>query len=197
MGDAEDQEDPGRATELVTLVLRAQDGDLVSFERIVARFEGPLMRLAYRMLGDRSDAEDAVQETFIATWSKLGGLRSPEAFSTWLYRQAANRCRDVLRRRATRATSSVDAHLMEETLCEAGRSVQDPARQVEATWGLDALALLLRGLPQEQRLCWILRELQGLSYRDISDSLGVPEATVRGRLARARRALADGMEDWR
>ncbi|WP_165313089.1 RNA polymerase sigma factor [Rothia halotolerans] len=195
MSGTDEQESPSSATELVTLVVRAQDGDLASFEGLVERFEGRLFGMAYRMLGNRLDAEDTVQETFIKVWSKLGDLRHPEAFSTWLYRQAANHCQDTLRSRAAQATAPVDAGYMEETLGDARQ--QDPARQVEAASSMDALAALLQELPQEQRLCWVLRELQGLSYQEISDSLDVTGATVRGRLARARKALAEGMGDWR
>ena len=192
------ERDPAdRRTALTTLVLRAQDGDLASFERLVEQFETPLFRLAYRMLGNRGDAEDTVQETFVGAWTKLEGLRQPEAFSTWLYRLASNHCRDVLRRRTAQATDPMDGDLMDRAIALPGHPDGDPARRAEASSSMDALARLLQELPAEQRLCWILRELQGLGYREISAALEVPEPTVRGRLARARRRLAEGMEGWR
>ncbi|MCP3425378.1 sigma-70 family RNA polymerase sigma factor [Rothia sp. AR01] len=184
-------------TELVTLVSRAQDGDLACFERLVERFEDRVFRLAYRMVGNRHDAEDIVQETFVGAWEKLEGLRHPEAFPTWLYRLSANRCRDALRRRSACAADSMDGELMDEMIALPAPPGADPERRAEGAASMDALARLLQSLPAEQRLCWVLREMQGLGYRDIAEAAGTSETVVRGRLARARRTLAQGMEGWR
>ncbi|WFP16500.1 RNA polymerase sigma factor [Citricoccus muralis] len=181
---------------LVTLVLRAQDGDVASFEELVLRYQTPLFRMAYRTLNSRVDAEDAVQDTFTSAWTKLDQLRQPEAFSSWLYRQCVNRCRDLLRRRGSQSAALLSSDLLDETTATSAADT-DPVRQAEQSSSMDELGRLLESLPEEQRMVWVLRELQHFSYQQIADALEITEPTARGRLARARKSLAEGMEGWR
>jgi RNA polymerase sigma-70 factor (ECF subfamily) len=90
----------------VTLVVRARDGDVLAYEQLVRRYQGPLFRLAVRMLASRGDAEDAVQEVFLTAWRRLADLRTDAAFVGWLYRMATNRCLNLIR--ARQATVDVD-----------------------------------------------------------------------------------------
>lgn len=175
------------------IVARAQDGDLSAFEHLVETYQGRLFRLAYRMLNDRGEAEDVVQDTLTAGWSALPGLDRSSAFGGWVYRTATNRCLDVLRRRSAHPEASMDANWLWPAL-----AVQhgDPHRSAEITAELECLSRALAELPAGQRACWLLRELHGQSYAEIAAALGISPVTVRGRLARARENLAEAMIQW-
>ena len=176
-----------------SIVARAQDGDLAAFEYLVETYQGRLFRLAYRMLNDRGEAEDVVQDTLTAGWRALPGLDRSSAFGGWVYRTATNRCLDVLRRRSAHPETSMDANWMWPAL-----AVQhsDPHRSAELTAELECLSLALAALPAGQRACWLLRELHDQSYAEIGAALGISLVTVRGRLARAREHLAEAMIQW-
>ncbi|GAA3292869.1 RNA polymerase sigma factor [Arthrobacter citreus] len=175
------------------IVARAQDGDLSAFEHLVETYQGRLFRLAYRMLNDRGEAEDVVQDTLTAGWRALPGLDRSSAFGGWVYRTATNRCLDVLRRRSAHPEASMDANWLWPAL-----AVQhgDPHRSAEITAELECLSRALAELPAGQRACWLLRELHDQSYAEIAAALGISPVTVRGRLARARENLAEAMIQW-
>lgn len=178
----------------VTLVSRAQDGDLRSFEQLVTLYEGPLFRLAVRMVGDRHEAEDILQETLVAVWRGLPDLGDPVAFPRWIYQVATRRCLNLLRtrdRRPVRPTTDAD---LESAADHAG--VQ-PDGLTEQRAAAESLAGLLRDLPADQRACWLLHTFHDLTYAEIAEIMAVGDATVRGRIARARKTLAEGMLPWR
>lgn len=208
----------------LTIVARAQDGDPQAFEWLINAYQGGVYRLCYRMLNDRSDAEDVVQETFIAAWRSLPKLTVPQAFIPWLYRTATNKCLDDLRRRKRRpadptadlggesrgadledgfsASSSPMANRVSGATSEGRDTVgaiqpMDPAQEFENQAQMRALADLLQTVPPGPRACWLLREVHEFSYLEIAAIVQLPESTVRGRIARAKRLLAEGMEPWR
>ncbi|WAP52104.1 RNA polymerase sigma factor [Arthrobacter sp. ATA002] len=183
---------PARLDE-ATIVARAQDGDLSAFEQLVERYQGRLFRLAYRMLDDRGDAEDVVQETLTAGWRALPSLDCSAAFGAWVYRTATNRCLDVLRRRSAHPEASMDPAGLWPVLAVPSA---DPHRAAELAAELECLSRALAALPPGQRACWLLRELHGRSYAEIGTALGISTVTVRGRLARARENLAEAMIQW-
>lgn len=199
-----------------TIVSRAQDGDLEAFEWLVSAHQGGVFRLAFRMLNDHAEAEDVVQETFIAAWRSLPGLSSPQAFIPWLYRSATNKCFDLLRSRQRRPSDSTafdteqgaaGAPIPEQGwkggpggrvgTAVGSRTAQDPALHHEAEAQMRALADLLQTVPEGLRACWLLRDVHEFSYAEIAAIVQIPESTVRGRIARARRFLAEGMQPWR
>ncbi|GAA1845476.1 RNA polymerase sigma factor [Microlunatus capsulatus] len=181
--------------EEATVVGRAQDGDLEAFELIVRRYQGPVFRLAYRMLGDRGEAEDVVQDCLVLVWRKLPTLTDVVAFRRWVYQLATRRCLSVLRTRTRRATDATDADALERDLPV--DDADDPARMAQYAAQLRGLDTFLRQLPDEQRACWVLRELHDLTYTEIAFAMNLPVSTVRGRLARARQNLTEGMSAWR
>jgi RNA polymerase sigma-70 factor (ECF subfamily) len=173
------------------LVARAAEGDDDAFAVLVHRHSGPLLALAYRMLGVLQDAEEIVQEAFTSAWRRLPEFRQDAAFRTWMYRIVTNRCLDVLRGRVS--CGPLDA--IREPAARGAHG--QPARAVESAAATEALDQALRDLPPSQRACWVLRELHGLSYHEIAHVVGMSEQTVRGRLFRARRALMKEMASWR
>ncbi|WP_220725981.1 RNA polymerase sigma factor [Arthrobacter cheniae] len=200
----------------LTIVARAQDGDLEAFNWLITAYQGGVYRLCLRMLNDRTEAEDIVQETFITAWRSLPNLTVPQAFIPWLYRTATNKCLDELRRRQRRPSDPIaDLDAEELSMPSSGQAgggaglgrrdsvgggaglAVDPAQEVENRAQIRALADLLQSVQPGLRACWLLREVHGFSYGEIAAIVQLPESTVRGRIARAKRSLAEGMEPWR
>lgn len=191
----------------LTIVSRAQDGDVEAFEWLLNAYQGGLFRLCLRMLDDRTEAEDLVQETFISAWRALPNLSVPQAFIPWLYRTATNKCLDMIRSKKRRAPAGSSAEPQSHEWGSGGAAepqasigtgaTADPAKEYENQAQMRALSDLLQTIPPGPRACWLLREVHEFSYREIAAIVQLPETTVRGRIARAKRFLAEGMEPWR
>lgn len=171
-----------------TLVVRAQEGDVRAFEVLARRHQAALYRLAVRMMGDPTEAEDALQEALLDAWRRIDRFRGESAFSTWMYRVVTNRCLGMLRRRTPVP--------VEPAPDSAPAAPDDPARAAEVDAGLEALGRALRELNEDLRICWVLRELEGLGYAEIAEITGAGEQAVRGRIHRARTRLAEVMRAW-
>ncbi len=183
-----------------TLVGRAQDGDIVSFEALVRAYQGLVFRLAQRMLGDRGDAEDVVQDVFVLVWRRLPTLNDPAVFHGWVYQIATRRCLNVLRTRTRHPYPSgvaIDIEVSADPTRPSEPGDDDPSAVAVHAAQLAGLDTVLQTLTDEQRACWVLREMHELSYTEIAYATRLPVATVRGRLARARQNLAKGMASWR
>ena len=195
----------------LTIVSRAQDGDVEAFEWLLNAYQGGLFRLCLRMLDDRTEAEDLVQETFISAWRALPNLTVPQAFVPWLYRTATNKCLDMLRtpeappdpREPARPAWPGTGATRDKTPLRAPTLVSDkgPApilrRSTRTRRRCGHCRICCRPVPPGPRACWLLREVHEFSYREIAAIVQLPESTVRGRIARAKRFLAEGMEPWR
>lgn len=183
------------------LVLRAQDGDVAAFEELVDRHQGRLFRIGYLVLHDRMDAEDIVQEALVLAWRRLDLLEDPTAFRGWVSQITHRAAIDVVRRTARRATDAAEHQDLDtaETAVGggSGRTAGQPEQAAVAAAQLEALAQILQSISEEQRSCWVLREIDGMSYREIAEVVGASETTVRGRIARARNHILDRMKEWR
>ncbi|MCP2048644.1 RNA polymerase sigma factor [Paenarthrobacter histidinolovorans] len=173
---------------------RAADGDTAAFEAL-ARRHGPLMRAtARRLTGTLADADDVVQESLMQAWKQLDQLRDPAAVKSWLLRIVGTRSIDHLRKRRNHlALDDLENHID----APSGQRTPDPESTAVNASRVDALKSALTLLPEEQRRCWVLKEFNDLSYEEIALTLNISPASVRGRLARARIALARTMEEWR
>ncbi len=193
---------PPRVFSEATTVARAQDGDTDAFEHLVRSYEADLLRLGFRMMSDRGDAQDAVQDTFVLAWRRLPSLLDPQAFRAWIYQLMTRRCLNLLRIRTRRQTSTTTGPDFEfetqpGTPIAAGSATTAPAMAAQASAMQEGLTAALATLPLDQRACWVLHEMHDLTYPDIAYAIGVPVSTVRGRIARARLQLAKGMTAWR
>lgn len=188
-------EPPGGELDDATLVARAADGDVPAFEALVRRHQRPLFTLAVRLLGDRGDAEDAVQESFVSAWRRLADYRREAEFGSWMYRIVTNRCLSMMRRRRPAAPLDEAAFLAGSARGAAGRA-GSPAYAAEVNQRLAALHQALDELPAELRACWVLRHVDELSYTRIAEIVGASPDAVRGRLYRARSQLAEVMRPW-
>ncbi|WP_275776855.1 RNA polymerase sigma factor [Paenarthrobacter sp. Y-19] len=173
---------------------RAADGDTAAFEAL-ARRHGRLMRAtARRLTGTLADADDVVQESLMQAWKQLDQLRDPTAVKSWLLRIVGTRSIDHLRKRRNHlALDDLENHVD----APSGQRTPDPESTAVNASRVDALKSALARLPEEQRRCWVLKEFNDLSYEEIALTLNISPASVRGRLARARIALARTMEEWR
>ncbi|MFG3039250.1 RNA polymerase sigma factor [Streptomyces sp. NPDC048330] len=181
----------GFSTDDSLLVARAAEGDEQAFSDLVQRHAPPLIRLATRMLGDRTEADDAVQDAFISAWRRLPDFRQRSSFATWMYRIVTNRCLNVLR--ARRPTSALE----DAADVQAPEHTVSPHRIAEARDAVRELREALDLLSPEQRACWVLRELDGRSYEFVAHAVGISQEAVRARVFRARRSLTQAMGEWR
>jgi RNA polymerase sigma-70 factor (ECF subfamily) len=163
------------------LVRRARAGDREAFGRLAERFQAPVYRVVRGIVGDAAEAEDVAQEVFLKAYGALGRFRGESGFFTWLYRIAVNEALRAARRRRPAAT------LDEGLPVEAPR----PEPPDEDGPSVALLERLLRKLPEEFRAIVVLRDLEGLSYRDLAEALEIPLGTVESRLFRARRELRE------
>lgn len=180
-------------TEEQVLVMRAQRGEQAAFRVLVERYSGMAYALALRMTGAPPDAEDVVQEAFLAAWKALPRFRMDAKFSTWLYRLTANAAADLLRRRKKNdQNDSLDDLDAPVHLPDPAPSPQERAEQSERE---AALRRGLAKLSENHRRILLLRELGGLSYDEIAEELKLTPGTVKSRLARARLELRQKLLD--
>jgi RNA polymerase sigma-70 factor (ECF subfamily) len=171
-----------------TLVARASDGDVGAFETLVRR-HAPLMRAyAARMLGSVSAADDVVQDSFLLAWKALPTLHDPAAVKAWLMKITSRQALTRLRGRTVDRSLPVERAVGPET---------EPESIVIRNAQLRALASALEAVSEDQRQCWLLREVAGLSYDQIAQELCISPSTVRGKLARARASIYAQMKGWR
>ena len=170
------------------ILQRARKGDSAAFEEIVRAHEKTVYNLALRTLGNREDAEDAVQETFLKAYMALSGFRGESRLSVWLYRIASNVCTDALRRRReTVSLSAEDEHGARELEIEDCRF--EPAAVTERRDLGGAVRRALDALPDASRRVLLLREIAGLSYDEIARALEIDVGTVKTRIFRGRKKL--------
>lgn len=175
-------------------VRACQAGDAEAFHPLVLRNQKRIYNLALRLLRDQAEAEDLTQEAFVAAFEQIGSFRGESAFSTWLYRiavrRALNQIRDLGRRPLAHASSIDDppdgAPSLDIADASPGPDVIHENRETRAVLERGLLAL-----SADFRVVLVLREMQGLSYEEIAEMLGVEAGTVKSRLHRARLALAE------
>ena len=181
------------------LVRAASGGDPQAMERLLTRVQEVAWRFSVAVCGHADDAEDAMQEALLKTYRYTTSIREPEAFRPWLHRTVRNAC---LMNRRKRANEPKRLESLDSTPRDGADGPRldpaDPGRnpeQLAANSGLRArLRVALDGLPPSHRAVVFLREMQGLSTRDVAHAMGISEANVKTRLSRARKALQTALE---
>ena len=173
----------GVQTEESILISRACDGDQDAFRQLVERYQGAVYNLAYRMLGDPNDAEDAAQEIFVRIYRQLGRYDPTRKFSTWTLAIATNYCIDQLRRRRMQLVP------LENIIPWARTREAGPEREAITQESRDEVQRLIKQLPEKYRAPLVLRYFDELSCAEIAEVLGMPEGTVKTQIHRARKAL--------
>ncbi|MBC7188239.1 MAG: sigma-70 family RNA polymerase sigma factor [Calditrichaeota bacterium] len=183
-----------------TLIERFLAGDVAAFNTLVWRWEKPIYNFAYRYLGTAEAAKEVTQQTFIRAYTGLRRLKSTACFSTWLHQIALNLSRDELKRR--RPSLSIDS---EQRPTEDGHPLPAelpdlPEDRPDCVAHNSHLAAVLKravlSLPEEQRVVIIMKQYQGLKFREIADVLGQPVNTVKSRLYHGLLALRQILEEW-
>ena len=172
------------------LVARARQGDEAAFEQLVLRHQRYVFNLAYRVLGDYTEAEDITQEAFVRVWRGLSGFRGQARFTTWLYRIVHNLC---LNRLPGLQRELLQTEPVEEVLADPGPS---PADLFAVREQMAFLHAQMDRLPEKYRLVLTLRYLQHLSYDEIAAALEMPMGTVKTHIHRARRLLRERLSQW-
>ena len=175
------------------LVRRARTGEEAAWHEIVDRYGAHLYRLAFSLVGNASEAEDVLQETFAGALRNLSSFEGRSSLKTWLSR--------ILMRQAARSHRSRSRHKAAPLGGYSGTS-EEPATDVPAgpvqnrsDTRMDVMAVL-ETLSPEHREVILLRELQGMTYEEIAEVLGVPRGTVESRLFRARQILKERLKDY-
>ncbi len=166
------------------LLAACRAGEPAAFDRLVARHERAVYRLACRILGDAEEARDAAVETFTRAYRALDRFRAEAAVSTWLHRIATNVCLSRLARARRRADV-----VPLDGIAEPAADAAGPLARLEARETAERVRAALDSLPADQRTILVLRELEAQSYEAIAALLDLPVGTVKSRLSRARLAL--------
>lgn len=175
-----------------TLVQQVQKGNHAAFNELANRWHSRIHRFAYGFFADADDANEITQKTFIKVYQKLDTLDNPGNFPAWIYRVANNLCLDELRRSGRRKLSSLEAWI--EQAEKAG--TVSPAATLEAKELGSIIHKALLTLPDEQRVVVILKEYEGLKFREIAEILEESENTVKSRLYYGLKALRRVLTKW-
>lgn len=166
--------------EFTRLVKQAKAGDAAAFEAILIRHERPVLLTALRLLnGNLEDAKDAAQQVFLRLYRALHQLDENRYFAAWLYRITVNVCRDILRSRAKRPVVA-----LEEAELRTTESGSDTA--LERSEQMKIIQLAIATLPERERAALVLRDLEGLTTRDVAKILRCSEVNVRSLISNAR-----------
>lgn len=168
----------------LALVERCRQGDLTAFEEVYRAHSGRLYNVAFRMLGNPADAEDLLQEIFLAAHRKLETFRGDSALGTWLYRLAVNLCLDYLRSRTGRAIQVTDA--LEDDNVLPDTSSRGLAEQTVTRMDLERA---MAHLPEGCRMAFVLHDIEGLEHREVAEAMGIAEGTSKSQVHKARLRL--------
>lgn len=176
------------------IVERVQRGDKRAFDLLVTKYQRKIFRLLSRLIRDPGEIEDVAQEAFIKAYRALPNFRGDSAFYTWLYRIAINTAKNHLVAQGRRAPTSTEAEVEEAENFEDAdglRDVNTPDAMLMSRQVGEAVNRAIDRLPEDLRTAIVLRELEGLSYEEIAESMNCPIGTVRSRIFRAREAIAN------
>lgn len=176
----------GAPTPTTAVVRAAREGDVAAFATLVDLYYARCLRFALHMLSDRSDAEEAVQDTFVRLFRALPGYREQDAFEPWLFRILGNRCRSAGARTRRHAE-----------LVEYGEvPEQGVAAMHDGTLALrEEIERALRALPTDQREAFLMRHVEGMSYEEMQAATGAGLSALKMRVKRACDAMRAGLNE--
>jgi RNA polymerase sigma-70 factor (ECF subfamily) len=174
------------------LMARVGEDDERAFAELVRRFQGRVMNLVSRVLNDRECGDDIAQEVFVRVFVHRRNYRRGSKFSTWLFTIAANLAKNEIRRRVRRR-NWFSLNALQEILKDSAIQLADPTEgresRMEREQLQEAMGRAIATVPEKYRLALVLRDIDGLTYEEIAEVLGIPGGTVRSRINRARGML--------
>ncbi|MFH1465357.1 MAG: sigma-70 family RNA polymerase sigma factor [Pseudomonadota bacterium] len=183
------------------LVALVQQGDTTAFRGLVERFQSRIYSHVYGMIRNREEARDLTQETFVKAFRNMNGFRGESSFTTWLYRIASNVTIDHIRKHSRMRVGGYDDQvaIKEEGdgRWEPDHLRRSPGRDLERQQLYQRVMDAMQTLPPDQRQVVLLREIEGFSYKEIAEAMGIPEGTVMSRLFYARKRLQAILKDLR
>jgi len=181
---------------LVDLVL---DGDQGAYQVLVQRYQSKVFAVAYGVLHNREDAREVAQEAFIKAYRNLPSFRRDSSFYTWIYRVTVNLGIDFQRKAYRKRETELDeTRITPDDAHHTGpRPMATPGQSLERKELAERISAAIDMLPADQRTAVVLREIQGLSYKEIADAMGCAEGTVMSRLFYGRKKLQQILEDLR
>lgn len=184
----------------VQLVLRAKGGDADAFGELVRSHQRRAVSLAYRLLGNSSDAADVAQDAFVRAYKSLGQLDDPARFSAWFLRTVSNLALNFRRARALRATTPLEDPAAGDGARQATTGLrlvtdQDPGRSLPQETH-NAISVALEKLPDKQRLALILFSVEGLPQKEVADILECSVELVKWNVFQARQKLREMLEGY-
>ena len=173
------------------LIERVQQGDKKAFDLLVLKYQNRIMKVLSRYLYDQSEVQDMAQEAFIKAYRALPNFRGDSAFYTWLYRIAINTAKNHLVAKGRRPpTADIDATEAEQyDGASALKDYASPEHEVLKDEIQRVVANAINDLPDDLKTAITLRELEGMSYEEIAETMDCPIGTVRSRIFRAREAV--------
>ena len=183
------------STALWQLIEAAREGDAEAYDRIMILHQHRVVSLAWRLLGNREDARDAAQETFLRIYKNLRGYDPGQDFAGWLYRIAVNVCRDLARKRKRQSAVSLEEEFAAGTIGEpaSGANTEEGAVLAQQQ---KLLAMALETLTEKERLAIVLRDLQELPTDEVARILGSSPTTVRTQISTGRAKIRLFHERW-
>lgn len=189
---------PGARDDDGALVERARGGDEEAFAGLVHRHRQRAFAVAYRLVRQREDALDIAQEAFVRAYQSLPSFKGEARFSTWLHRIVVNLALDHLRRQPQREAGEYrDARGLEAAAVQVVAPAPNPQEAAEAREARRLIQEGLAALPAEQRTALVLREIEGLSYKEIAAAMRCSIGTVMSRLHYARRKMQERLRPHR
>jgi RNA polymerase sigma-70 factor (ECF subfamily) len=176
------------------LIERFQDGDLYAFDLIVKRYKNQLMNFVYRFLGNAEEAEDLVQETFLRVYRNRRAYQKVAKFSTWIYTIAGNLAKTELRKRKRRKFFSISDLGYNEKDYDISDEAYNPEKDVDSRMKEEIIHREINQLSPKFRQVILLRDVQQLSYEEISQIVNIPLGTVKSRVNRGRLKLQEKLK---
>jgi RNA polymerase sigma-70 factor (ECF subfamily) len=179
------------------LVERVQRGDKAAFDLLVVKYQRKIFRLLSRLIRDPVEIEDVAQEAFVKAYRALPNFRGESAFYTWLYRIAINTAKNHLVSQGRRAPTTTEADIEDAETFDDGDHLRDlntPDSMLLSKQVAEAVNRAIDKLPDDLRTAIVLREIEGLSYEEIAETMNCPIGTVRSRIFRAREAIAQELK---
>ena len=185
------------AVEVNELIARCQRGERAAFDELITRYQRYVFNLVYQHLGNSADIEDIAQEVFIRIFRFIKKYRGEASFESWVYKIVLNYCRSYARRRAVInklffvPVEREDEDKSVDIIDSQAQADSNPMFLIENQRIADDIMDELRRLPEIYKDILIMREVNGLSYEEIADILGISIGTVKSRISRARSIIRD------